>query len=369
MNELDQHIAIENYLKGNLSGDELTQFEANLASNPALQDEVELARLAHEVIANGEAVNIKAQLQQIHEASQSGMSANKKILIGVVVLIALALAIYLIDKVMNTDATDETVVEEVITEATESTEEEPAQTYSAPVAIERVTTTPSNESSNEEEETITEIVQLEELPQVEESNPVVEEPVVEEPIKEKVNLEPVVEEPTQDPCALAKTKTPQYELDLPCFGGGNGKLRFNDYGETNFNEFSIDGGKTFESSLQDRDLLPGKYELLAKNDDGCESKAKTITINYGKCNYVIQPSLGKKWELQLPELDDNEVRVEIRNARTGVMVFHQNIMSMDYFSWNGIDDNNQSLPMGNYVYHFSTESNGMVATGQITIVK
>ena len=97
-------------------------------------------------------------------------------------------------------------------------------------------------------------------------------------------------------------------------------------------------------------------------------KNLNIEVTYADCNFVIQPNYNKLWEIEVPELYD-EVTIEIRNAKTGVIVYQKDITAYENFIWQGYDLSNNQLEMGNYVYWFKSATKGVFSKGQITIVK
>ena len=52
-----------------------------------------------------------------------------------------------------------------------------------------------------------------------------------------------------------------------------------------------------------------------------------------------------------------------------VMEYAKEINPNDVFVWEGKGQSNSTLPMGNYVYTFISDQKGLIAQGQIAIIK
>ena len=58
------------------------------------------------------------------------------------------------------------------------------------------------------------------------------------------------------------------------------------------------------------------------------------------------------------------------NGRTGEIVYQKRLPPAISYAWNGVDENNNPLPMGVYVYELSSSGDpSQTLTGQITIIK
>jgi hypothetical protein len=108
--------------------------------------------------------------------------------------------------------------------------------------------------------------------------------------------------------------------------------------------------------------------LIARDENGCETKSEKIKIAFEEKNYVIQPAQGKNWEIEIRDYVEYPMNLEIRNARTGALVFQEEIEYSQTFNWSGSNQNGQPLSFGNYVYIFSSSEKGIITKGQITIL-
>lgn len=81
--DLEYTIYIERYLQGEMSPEELKWFEKELDGNTVLRQELELHKKVDVVLANGELIDLKKQLDLIHHeievVAQKGQGAIRKI--------------------------------------------------------------------------------------------------------------------------------------------------------------------------------------------------------------------------------------------------------------------------------------------------
>ena len=77
--DLEYTVFIDRYLKGEMSPEELNWFEKELEGNQALRNEIELHKKVDAVLSNGEMIDLKNQLdlihQEIEEAAEHSQSA------------------------------------------------------------------------------------------------------------------------------------------------------------------------------------------------------------------------------------------------------------------------------------------------------
>jgi gliding motility-associated-like protein len=83
--------------------------------------------------------------------------------------------------------------------------------------------------------------------------------------------------------------------DVSCFGANDGQITISATGTGN--QYSIDGGLTWQGSNVFTDLPPGTYSIAAQSAQGCQEFASTVTI--------VEPALIYTYEFMLacPETD------------------------------------------------------------------
>jgi hypothetical protein len=377
--ELNDHILIDDFLNGNLSGAALDEFNARMENDADFKGEVEVQELANLVIVNNERMNIKAQLQQIHkERTNSSSNGRKWWGLGLVmVAVGILVSVWLVNQndsieVVAQDQENKALIKDILETNPDRNFDVENKEIVTPIAT--------------EEEPLVEKDAIEDLGLAEKNNKIKTEnepdkivdqiepaektiPIISEEIPVDIIVETNVDT-IQDPCLGVDQVSPNYQLIKPCIGGKEGEIIFDDLAgkEVLFSEFSIDGGESYHSSMEKMELSIGNYQVVAKNNLGCISKMKSVEVTYADCNFVIQPNYDKYWEIEVPELNE-QVTIEIRNARTGVMVYQKNLAAFEKFIWQGNDLNNNQLTMGNYVYWFKSDKKGVFSKGQITLVR
>jgi hypothetical protein len=377
--ELNDHILIDDFLNGNLSESALDEFNVRMEKYADFKGEVELQELANLVIVNNERMNIKAQLQQIHKERTSSPSKGKKWwgLGLVIVAVGVLVSVWFVNQndsieIMAQDQENKALIKDIIKANPDRNFDVENKEIETPITTEKETLVVKEAVEdlgltveNNEIKTENELDQIaDHIEPAEKIIPIISEEIPANKIVE-TNTEAI-----QDPCLGVDQVFPNYQLIKPCFGGKEGEMIFDDLAEKDvrFSEFSIDGGKTYHSSMENMELFIGNYQVVAKNNLGCISKMKLVEVTYADCNFVMQPNYDKYWEIEVPELDE-QVTIEIRNARTGVMIYQKNIEAFEKFIWQGNDLNNNQLAMGNYVYWFKSAKKGVFSKGQITLVR
>jgi len=380
MSNLQQHEQIERYLEGTMDASEHTVFEQLLAQDEALAHEVQLQQAANTLIIQTEVARLQSTMQQIH-ANAAPRKAGKGfwILCGVLLVGAIvATALYL-----NRDKTDTTQTS-IAQPQTLPDSAQPQQLFfgDTTTANGADQTAPQSFATYAASIGITDsLVRIDTVISAVEttyvaSNPhttTVEKadaPATEQTPEDSTETPETTPPPRLDPCAAIALITPNYRVEAPCFGEGDGQIEIytNALGQS-FAQFSIDGGKTFDNNNRFDAVAANSYTLIAQDDAGCLSAPREIDLAYKDCNYVVQPSRYSSWEMDVPNAEGYPFQLEIRNARTGMLVYEQTFFGPEHLSWNGTDLMGNTLPMANYVYLFISEEKGLVAKGQITVVE
>ncbi|MFT5823541.1 MAG: hypothetical protein ACI8ZM_004803 [Crocinitomix sp.] len=390
MKGIKTHNEISDYLNGQLFGEQLAQFENRIETDTELKDEVEMQRFANEAIISSEKLNIKKQLQAIHAQHQKALKQKRiKIIIAAIISIIIVvwlLLTYLPDNNINNsiidqrDVSDKTIIdnsndayrEETSLAANNSIENPNDKTaYYANLIAENL-----KENNISNSDSIVEIYGPIELilkdpekyyDQIILAN---NEDSLDTTIDEKQdsvsNQMPLIE----DPCLITNEITPKYELTQPTFGGEDGILKFDNQPDEQvlLTDFSIDNGITFFPVYEDQIVARGTYQIISKDRNGCASQSLSLNVTYKDANYVMQASQNKFWEIEIPAINELPLDLEIRNARTGTLVFRQHFEYSERFIWTGINQNDEALPLGNYVFMFMSIKHGLIAKGQITLL-
>ena len=390
MIDFNRHIEIDNFLKGKLSPEATTAFEAKLKSDDALQKEVDLQRSADLLVSSAAQFSLKDKLKNIHKEQQKKQIKKKRIInisIGIIVTATLVVLALLINK---TDTDDSKVdynpkignEEKIKTKENTSyktlkqtiTEIEVDENGSSNNSLEVSDTSLTNRepSSNHSKSSVPDdnTSNTATVSNKTESGEVDPAPDNEDPVKTKNgNRDPEPDEIlTTDVCDGINTIEPVIDVVKPCFGNENGLLKFQPSNNAQFIEYSIDNGEQYVSTSDELEVKPSSYNVIARDGEGCLSAVSPVEVLYDDCNYVIQPNSNRYMNLDLPQ--SNPVFVfEVRNARSGKTVYTESLEGVNSLEYKGIDQSSKTLPLGNYVYAFKALNNVLIAKGQVTVIK
>lgn len=378
MDDINRHIEIDNYLNGNLSVEKVAAFELKMNKDLSLKQEVDAFKLANDVIKLGEQANIKLKLQTIHQ-DHLKTKKRKQWGYGGAILLLLLITLAVVFNPFSTKEKlaknnlidDKTKVEETNINSNKNASK--ISDNKQKIISHKSTINPENSSEKlvKNIDTIVESTIEENDLNIEsfDEHENVKTPSI-KPENEINTTTKTVEETEVNPCDLTNKTIPNYDLEWPCLGHEQGSFKLlNSTNEViHFSEYSLDGGDTYNSIHETTIINRGNYNLIVKDEQGCVTKTKKIKIKYRNCNFVIQPSYGKFLELNLSEYIDYPILIEIRNARSAQIVYKNNINAGENFIWEGKDQSNSNLPLGNYVYFFISDTEGLIAQGQITVV-
>lgn len=377
------HNKIEDYLSGNLAIDEVHSFENEMVVNTELKSAVEAYKLANELIVDSQLISIKNELQNIHNSSKTKNKSLNYIIWLPLLFLFICLSIYFF---YNNGKKKTTL--------TEKNNSEKPINYSKSKIIDKNPKTSSIKSQESYE------VSQNNLP-VEEKNstPVKSDTLptyykINDISANKTTTNDTINNSTksnnnntgieknnstknqkseeeklkEEKCANLASITPSLIITKPCFGEANGSLVFRNNSEDNL--YSIDGGKTYQTSPEFYNLKSIKHQLYIKSKAyGCVSNTYVGGSNITACDYIIYPSQNKYLEIDfISDYSYPNYLLKIYDARNGNEIYTETISDGQRFTWKGNDNNLKDLPMGNYVYSISNK-NEILAQGNITIVR
>ena len=173
---------VEQYILGNLSPDELSKFESQMAQNPDLKSEVDLQKDVIEAVKNHRRMSLKQNLSQINPSTRIGNLLTQKIAISAAILttaLVISIGIY-----------SASVKENQVVEALEKRNKTEQTTKQKPIQDSIV----AFEESNPEVEEVKNLTQVDKI-ETGKSNNNVTTSTVKKPSKSKV----VISNPTYNP--------------------------------------------------------------------------------------------------------------------------------------------------------------------------
>lgn len=394
MIDFNRHIEIENYLSGNMTDQDKYAFEIKLQSDVNLKNELLLQQAANKLIKQNQLNLLKSKLKNIH-AEQVKQKKRKKIIVAtsIFVGILLIIGVYLnnkndADKVKNLNENlninSDSIIfkdsqlpinseENIFIESDEnSTDNKVVKNYNLPIKQKAETNknnTSINKDSNKVEVKIVDKVSL--TPKAIQLSENKRKSNILETLKNDsvafITNQSDIETRPYDCDKISKIKPPYKMSKKPCFGDENGLLELLEGDSVKFIEYSINNGQF--TSLPDKiPVTAQEIEIVAMDENQCLSQSVKVKINYGSCNYIIRPLYSKYLELNLNGLNE-PVKFEVLHGRYGNMVYQEVIEFPGKFIYEGIDNSQNQLDIGNYIYTFTTISGELISKGQITVIR
>jgi len=180
---------VEQYILGNLSPDELSEFESQMAQNPDLKSEVDLQKDVIEAVKNHRRMSLKQNLSQINPSAGIGNLLTQKIAIGAATLttaLVIGIGIY-----------NASVKENQAIEALEDKNKIEQITEQKSISDNIDNVVAINESRTQEEEKVEDLIQVEKVVTQKNNNKIITSPVKESAVPE-VNTPDIFYNPDED---------------------------------------------------------------------------------------------------------------------------------------------------------------------------
>ena len=345
---------IDEFLKGNLKGNGLANFQHKMESDKEFSEIVRAQKAVNEMILTKYLAELKGKMQQDLKGKNFNKNTNNgKYGFGLVVILIISLAIWQLngnEEPKTSLPQQPKAIVKIEQKATETIQEisknelklESKSELPKPSTVVQEISKPANSVSEVKIEVAREPelrVRNEETTSVKQS--------------EKAN-------PTID-CAAKNWKI-NIETSPTCSSKSEGSILVFDREK---HTYSIDEGRHFATKKEFNALAQGTYSLIAKDTDGCEYKS-TIEVKSKKCKtleeFVFNPTLGN-WIV--PTKDNSDVEVTIVN-KSGQQVWKMSY-SFQQPEWDGKNIDGQLVPIGLYGFHISY-SNGDSKEGYISVM-
>lgn len=414
MKDFNKHIEIDDYLDGKMTSDQKLSFEAKVESDSVFKNELELQRAANLLVIGSAGFDLKSKLKNIHEQEKkqkakqkAGKKANKIIIVvAAVAAIAIVSSVLLQDtsgesKKHQSDPSKDKIEEKNISytadnDASKNINENIYKYINETSSkkqsgnLNKDDKAESKNSSNSEavEDIVTPKTIVEELPKrnVEESHGdessnsdsgnsgdvgYTNEMLAKDDGKGTKTASvpiPEVEERDTNPCATTNKIKPETIVKQPCFGGREGSLTLKSNSTVNLVEFSIDGGNEFYSAIESPVVTSGLYEVIGRDEASCLTTKNIIKVTDGSCPFIIQSTALEFMDLQIPTSSESFI-FEVRNSRSGEVVYTEVIENSSSYTYKGVDRNNRDLALGSYSYLITSLDSEFIAKGLITVVR
>ena len=344
---------IDEFLKGNLKGNELTNFQQKMESDKEFSETVRVQKVVNEMILTKHLAGLKGKMQQ--DLKGKNFTLTTKIwkfgaFLGLF-LVASVTVWTLNDK---SEPTEVVVGENKASVKTEQKATEPILKNPEKAEIQKV---------KSELPKTTNVVKETSKPLI--LTPEVKKEIAPEPVLVKKQTEAkTIEQPENTQrfdCSIKKWKI-SVETSSTCSGKKEGAILIFDREK---HEYSIDEGQHFATKKEYNTLAQGTYHLIAKDADGCEYKT-TVEVKSKTCKImdeiVFNPTLGN-WIV--PSKDNSDVEVTILD-KSGQLVWKKGF-SFQQSEWDGKNNQGQLVEIGLYGFRIQY-SNGDSKEGYISVM-
>lgn len=414
MTEREKFDLIDRYFKGELSEDEIEQFNAEWASDDQFAEEVANHQKVNEVIMDAGLIDVKRKLQSIHNkqvyANNNGRWVMGGIIGSSIGLIGLIIGGWLyfgnpaeIGKTLpseNTEVnTDKSVKEEPNKGVSEpaapndqqafANQEEPSndkydkkeQQNNEKSANESSTHEKQEKSKQEAPNTEKNTLEMSKV----ENNPSVNNPIENDVKKDQPKVAKISAinndtidlrfQPTQKP----KSKSPcdnttisaSYKLVKSCYDKNRGAIIIDSNsitgGEPPY-QFSLSKGDNYKGEPRFNDLSQGSYTVYIKDSRSCKDALNNLYVagkDCNKTNYTFAPEREESWEYPFDKQANGTLIIYKKN---GEKVYQREIRNGTPSNWRGRDNNGKRLPMGLYLVTFERSGN-ITKTWNLSLVR
>lgn len=357
---------IPQYVRGELSDEQLRDFTNALKDDNDLVLEVQLEQAAFDVLLDADVLALRAEME--NDFNTSKKSHKRKWILGMG-LLAVGAGTYFFTANQPQDAqlaTPNTNTEKTIVEAI-------PKEVKTDIVLEKNTleVLPSSETISHHETPEPQKLTVEEtiLDDRISPTPVIDtipEPVI--AVTDLTNPKDTAKSLPKDPCvnfkALGTLQTKACNLgeetgviytSTELISNGKGPY-----------SYSLDN-EYFEEIDEFTDLAAGDYLVYIKDGNNCLATLP-VTIHETACNIAYEETFSKSFESawKVPILIDTPVKITLVN-KVGAVLVNKQMQTYDEGVWNGYDDNGNELSIGAYRWIIEYES-GEKCIAKMTIL-
>ncbi len=359
---------LDAFVKGNLQGSDLQEFEAALLHDPELAEKVENARFLQKLIFKNRLLTIKDLAKQEEARLGQNNQFIKKGIIGAALLILILVTIGVLQYNKKEDKASKRSVEslgkepEVLSNSAlgksnseKKTNPELPNAHSGNSKILKSNNNgiPHSESHNVIVDTI--------LPEIPIDNAFVTPDVSKsEDSKDISGSVTMVKVENSQPCDLVQMKA-KISTTPSCIGSTNGKIEainISGGAKPYTQSLYLDGKEVYSNS----GLKAGNYELVITDSKNCQQRF-TALVSEISCpiNDYFNPSFGEVWNIPVT---DKAGKLTIY-TKSGTPIYQMDLKRNTAATWNGIDKY-ERLEAGYFIFVIEYED-GEVLKGSVTI--
>ncbi len=366
---------IDEYLNGELTGQELSDFKDMMEKHESLAEEVQFQKLANEAIVELNLADLRKDLKQI-SLKQRTASRNKLyggIATGIILVSAITyFAISFKANQLNVDKADlSKPVPEASLISSDAQQNDrievtpqtlnPEITIQKQTNIEPIPQTVPSATSNLQIVTDSVTSPPETIPQGSSNKLVIDQKTEHVLAKNtsKSNTVPCKADAIDafihiEPACKYEKGSGKITIDLASVKGGKPAY-----------QFSLNDGVDYQQFPVFEELGSGPALLLIKDAQGCISR-KQLTIPEKNCfkEVILYPLKDETWTAPVIS-KENEITITDMQGR---IVFEYTYSDNENFIWNGQTTDGQDMPMGQYYYTIKGDK-GKVINGYISIIR
>ena len=375
---------IERYLKNQMSGSELHDFENLLKTDKGLFDEVQQQKLVHQYINESSFINLKSEIRTIHQKhSEIGLTRpglNFLWILPAGILITVLIVFIIKNGTVNNEVETALMISDtnqLEVDLSGDTTNKSLHSITTEIAKPEKNTTNIKDSNK----TTPSFVTLKKVTDTliktantKEANQILEE------IKDTLNKNiGTVKNEEEENIALEKpfrlttncsgiNVTAEVLVEESCTEKPTGILHIEKSSITGGESpylFAIDSG-FFKNENIFEGLSSDYYFVFIKDKNNCVSKLGAFFIDEDDCRaeYKFAPLKGEMW----PVPSQNSLAVLKIFNKTGKMVFTNELVPNIQYEWDGRSISGAELPMGIYLFEIKSEKQ-ILSWGNVTIIR
>ena len=343
---------IDEFLKGNLKGNDLALFQHKMESDEEFAENVRAQKVVNEMILTKHLADLKGKMQK--DLQDKNFNKNTSIWKYGAFLGLFLVTSVTVWKLNDTPKQKEILIEQhkTIVKAEQKTTEIILENAEA---IEEVSNKIKHNSFNKNSPSS--LIS----PIIENKKEIVQEPVLIEKLTEAKTIDQAEKAIPIFDCSIKKWNI-HVETSPTCVGKNEGAILIFDREK---HLYSIDEGQHFSTKKEYNTLGQGTYPLITKDADGCEYKT-TAEIKSKSCKtmdeIVFNPTLGN-WIV--PSKDNSDVEVTIVD-KAGQLVWKMGF-SFQQPEWDGKNTQGQLVEIGLYGFRIQY-SGGESKEGYISVM-
>ncbi len=369
--ELETYEQIDLFLNGELEGDALRSFEQKIANDAAFAEEVQLQKIANEVVRGASLHDLRAQMTA--DIQKIDSSSNKwKIASIAVGFVALSSSVLYFAAKPNNPAdkkTTESTTHQTSIQKAEGVRAAEKIKMDKVLAAETADHTSGNHTTHTAVVDSTSFHQSDVMHRLNDNTPASSEATAHnktEDILADHTEEPVVQ--NSNPCTTVHIEA-AYTIAASCPDKNTGSIRVPQNsikGGSAPYTVRLDKSRTLQNSDAFSNLSADSYTLYITDQSGC-AKTYSVEVPEKTCNpfsSVFAPDKGEVWKYT----GSDHISYTLTIVNMAGQQVYRTSQIQGVFEWQGLSQKGEYLDAGLYIY-VAEYTDGTKENGQVTIAK